>query len=495
MGGRVGLFPTTEPGGLPTEKAPETCNISITATTLPLPSGTEAMKAQDAVAAPESPGKTTVRDALPDDPGMVGIVGAGISGLALGMELRERGVPYRIFERRRTPGGVIRTVRMRGLRLELGPQRIRSSPEMLRRFGPVLDAPGPGGEAPGKRMPVLVARGDRLYALPQTLADGIRTPALSLRGKLRAALWPLMARRSPTAGEISAGDYLRHLAGEEAYRTFLGPLFGGLYGTDPDRMDAHRSLVPALETLGGQDLFSLLGLRGGEGGGLGRHPAVVPTEGMAALFRHLHQAQADAVALGEPVLGLTRRRDGSLDLRTAAGNHTIRTVVLTTPPEPAAHLLHDLAPEAGALLRRLHLNRLVLVHLDVEALPPGLGFQVAFGEGRRIRGATFAGNLDGSGRTAVVYMGGMWEPLAHLAPDPELGRVAAEEFTAITGSRAEPLHVHRVTMPAWDSSWRALDALELPPGIHLLTNYTGRPGIPGRLSEAAALARRLAGNG
>jgi protoporphyrinogen/coproporphyrinogen III oxidase len=416
---------------------------------------------------------------------MIGIVGAGISGLALGLELQERGVPYRVFERRRTAGGVIRTVTARGLRLELGPQRIRATPEILRRFA--LEA-----EDGHPHLPILLARGGQLHPLPESLSDGLRSQALSLRGKARAALWPLMALRRPSPGTVSAGAYLRHLAGVEAYRTFLGPLFGGLYGSDPDSMDAHRSLLPALDSMGGRGLLTFLGIRNGRGTGLGRYPPMVPAGGMASLPWTLLARQADAVSLGAPVVGLRSGTEGAFELQAGGAWVPVEAVVITTPPEPAAHLLRALAPDVSWRLRRLRLNRLVLVHLQVDHLPPALGFQVSFGESRRIRGATFAGNLDGSGRSAVVYMGGALDPEAHLASDAELGKVATSEFASLTGIQGEPIHVHRATMPAWDSSWRALDGMELPRGVHLLTNYTGRPGIPGRLQEAAALAELLA---
>lgn len=417
---------------------------------------------------------------------MIGIVGAGISGLALGIELQERGVPYRVFERRRTAGGVIRTVTARGLRLELGPQRIRATPEIMRRFALEEEEGG------GAHLPILLARGGQLHPLPETLSDGLRSRALSLRGKARAALWPLMALRPPSSEVVSAGEYLRHLAGVEAYRAFLGPLFGGLYGSDPDRMDAHRSLLPALDSMGGRGLLTFVGIRNGDGAGLGRYPPMVPAGGMASLPRALLARQPDAISLGAPVVGLREGTESAFDLRAGGAWVPVEAVVITTPPEPAAHLLRSVAPDASWRLRRLHLNRLVLVHLRVDELPPALGFQVSFGEDRRIRGATFTGNLDRSGRSAVVYMGGAPDPGAHLETDAELGKVAGSEFTTLTGVPAEPIHVHRATMPAWDASWRALDGMELPRDVHLLTNYTGRPGIPGRLLEAARLAELLA---
>jgi protoporphyrinogen/coproporphyrinogen III oxidase len=426
---------------------------------------------------------------------VIGIVGAGISGLALGLELRKRGVPYRILEAADVAGGLVRTVQVEGVRLELGPQRIRATPEILDLLGPQV--------APEDEGPLLVARGARLHPVPRTWPEALRCGGLSRTGRLRAALWPLMALRAPDPLSVTAGAYLRHLAGEEAYRTFLGPLFGGLYGSDPDRMEAHRALLPALRSLGGAALPPLLGaaaprwLRGRRNARAHpwRAPVLVPRGGMAALTQALLAPQRARVLFRAPVMEIATGRAGSPVLVTGSERIRCRHVIVTAPPPAASRILGSSAPDASARLGRLHLNHLALVHLDVDRLPPGLGFQVAFGEPVRIRGATFSGNLDGSGRTAVAYLGGMQDPAAHLAADTELAATAAGEFGALTGTRARPLHLHRAVMPAWDASWRALDGLELPAGVHLLTNYTGRPGILGRLQDAARLAALLAGEG
>jgi len=54
----------------------------------------------------------------------VAVVGAGISGLALGYYLSERGIESVVYEQSSEPGGVIDTGRV----VERGPQRVRRAP-------------------------------------------------------------------------------------------------------------------------------------------------------------------------------------------------------------------------------------------------------------------------------------------------------------------------------------------------------------------------------
>jgi len=431
---------------------------------------------------------------------VIAIVGAGVSGLALATELARAEVPFMVFEAEEDVGGVIRTVHRDGHRLELGPQRVRALPAVA---GLLAEMPGPHHRTPD--LPVMVARGGTLHPLPRTLRQALGTRAVSVPGKLRAALEPLTALRPPPDG-VSAAELLRSRLGPEVYRTFAGPLLGGLYGSDPEEMDADRTLIPAMDTLGvgsfvGRLLPRLEG-RGAAGrrGALLDAPVVVPAGGMAALPLHMADVVArtrpGALRLGCAVRGIRRagRGDGFV-VETDHETVEARAVVLTLPPGRAADLLESLAPSASRILQGLRTNALALVHLEVPRLPPALGFQVSFGEPQRMRGATFSGNLDGSERSAVVYLGGMADPELPSAPDEELADIAVAEFEALAGIPGRPLHVHRTRMPAWDRSWRGMDELALPPNVHLLTNYSGRPGILGRMAAARRLAEELEGRG
>lgn len=74
-----------------------------------------------------------------------------------------------------------------------------------------------------------------------------------------------------------------------------------------------------------------------------------------------------------------------------------------------------------------------------------------------------------------------------------LAQAAVDGFRRTTGYEASPLAVEQTRMPAWDMSWKALDGLSLPDGLHVTGNWWSRPGLPGRLDEARRVAGALVG--
>jgi oxygen-dependent protoporphyrinogen oxidase len=168
-------------------------------------------------------------------------------------------------------------------------------------------------------------------------------------------------------------------------------------------------------------------------------------------------------------------------------------VVLTTPAGAAAHLLADVEPAAATALGALTYNPLAVVHLDAETELRGLGFQVSFTEhDLSLRGVTYNASLFGRRNVYTAYLGGSRSPGVVDLPDDALGARAVGEFRRCTGYDARVLSVTRTRMPAWDVSWREIQGLCVPDGMYFAGNWWSRPGLPGRLTEAARVAERLA---
>jgi oxygen-dependent protoporphyrinogen oxidase len=421
---------------------------------------------------------------------VIAIVGAGITGLALAHELARRDRDFIVIDAAYEPGGVMRSIEVDGSLLELGPQRTRLTPQLES----LIDELGLRDElitAPPE-LPLQVYRSGRLRRVPFSLGAAFRTDLISWPGKLRVLLEPLTgaARQDETVA-----SFLTRKFGHEAYRTMLGPLYGGLYASDPKDMLMRHSLSRALAELGVEgSILRALARRGRGGGrrrGRGTPPACSFRSGMGTLPAALHAAHRDRVRLGTPVLGITRTATGYA-LQTSDGTVECDDVVLTTPADVTAGLLREIAPSAGRL-GELTYNPLVVVHLRADCAVRGMGFQVAFGERLETRGGTFNQSLFGREGVYTAYLGGARNPEFVKLPDLRAGAIAAAEFELVTGCAAEVLHLARVRMPAWDRSWDALDGLELPPRIHLAANYESRAGVPGRLMRARQLADQLAG--
>lgn len=418
------------------------------------------------------------------------VVGAGVSGLVLTRELARRGRDVVALEAETRPGGVIESRRVEGRLVELGPQRTRLT-------GPVEDLVDELGlrdellTAP-EDLPLFVYRDGRLRRAPLGPRELLRTDLLSLPAKLRFLMEPLTR---PPRPEESVAEAFRRRYGEAACRHFLGPLFGGIYASDPERMPARHSLIPLWRAMGAPRSFvwsaAARWLTGGD-----RPPAVSFRDGLETLTEALGRACGDRLRLESPVEALVPG-DGPHRLRFRnGGSIRARAVVLTVPASEAARLLGEggVGGTGAGALRDLRYNPLAVVHLASPLERRGYGYQISLAEtGFATRGVTWNASLFGRDDVYTAYVGGMGREEAVDRADGWLGERAAEEFGRVTGARARPLAVHRTRIPAHDDSWRRLpEALDaLPRGVHACANWEAQAGIPARLREARGLAARL----
>lgn len=414
---------------------------------------------------------------------MIAIVGAGLTGLALSRELRRAGVEHRVLEASARPGGVVRSARIEGHLLEWGPQRARLTASLRTMVEELGLAPELVTARPG--LPLLVYSRGRLREVPFSPSAFLRTDLLTTRGKARLLLEPFTGA---TRAEETVADALTRKLGREAYERIAGPLYGGLYASDPADMVVGLSLAHALRELRVGRSFLLPLLR--RGGTVDPPPPVSFREGLQTLTDALHAEVAEHVSLSTPVASIGRAGD-RLVLETEAGEVIADRVVLTTPAREAARLLRVLDPAAAGRIGELTYNPLAVVHLESSADLRGLGFQVDLAERLLTRGVTFNHSIFGREGVYTAYLGGARAPEVVGRDDEAIGAAAVEEFRRITGHPARVISVARVSMPAWDASWRALEGLTLPAGVRVAANWRTRPGIPGRLAEAQRLAREL----
>ncbi|PSP75474.1 protoporphyrinogen oxidase [Halobacteriales archaeon QS_1_68_20] len=425
----------------------------------------------------------------------VGVVGAGVTGLALTHYLREQGADPVTFEATDRPGGVVQSKVVDGHVLEQGPQRVRLS-------GPLADLVADLGlvdaaVAADADLPLYVYADGRLRQVPLSLQTFLTTDLLSWRGKLRLLKEPLTDAGDPreTAAELFTRKF-----GREAYENVIGPLFGGIFGSDPARMPAAYALenLIRLESREGSLLKpAVQRLLGGESS-----PTVAFEDGNERLAEALYEANSERIRLERPVETVRDAGEG-FELQADGESVAVDEVVVTAPADAAADVLERIEPDA-ARLRELTYNPLAMVYLRATHGREGLGYRVRYGEPLRTLGVSWNGPAFGHGerpgadgtRTGVhtCFLGGMPDREVLEQSDDDLARIAREEFEAVMGTSAAVIHVARPEwgFPAYDESWTALDGLSTPGGVHLATNYTARMGVPARVREAKRLADRLA---
>ena len=240
------------------------------------------------------------------------VVGGGISGLATAHALAELVPPelveIEVREADDRLGGKLKTTPFAGLRgVDEGADaflaRVPDATELARRVGL-----GDALTSPTAARAAVMSRG-RLHPIPDGLVLGVPASVtglatsglLSWRGKLRAAVEPLIPARDP--GD-SIGALVRHRFGDEVHERLVDALVGTIYGADTDRFSL--AMVPQLAALAGRGRSLLLSARRMRAAAHRRRPARC-----SSLRRAGMGALTDAVAGAARASGVTIRIVGA----------------------------------------------------------------------------------------------------------------------------------------------------------------------------------------
>ncbi len=317
------------------------------------------------------------------------VVGGGLAGLAAAYRLLERdpSLQLTVLEAGPAPGGKLATAEVGGLELDAGPDSfVARKPwavDLCRELGLELLAPGASGAFVWTDRGLLEMPPTAL-GVPADTDDLARWAGLSRSGRLRA-LSDLVRKPHPPEDEESLGSLLRRRLGDEAADVLVGPLLGGLFAGDIDRLGAratfpelasweldHGSLIRGAKAAGklARDAGPIF-LR--PAGGVGRLPAALV--GAIGAERVLATAAATSI---EP------EGSGSV-VRAGDREHSADAVVVSTPAFVGADLLGELAPEAARALGSIpyaSTGVVLLVYPEgtADALPAATGFVVPAGK-------------------------------------------------------------------------------------------------------------------
>ncbi len=456
-------------------------------------------------------------------------VGAGISGLTAAWRVYQRGgdaVSVTVLEGRDRAGGNVRTEHH-------GDWLIDGGPDSWAAFKPQASALcrdlGLGddliGTRPENRKVYIVHRG-KLITLPEGLMMGVptdfvafaRSPLVSWPSKFRMAIEAVLPRRTDGADE-SLGALVTRRLGREAAVAIAGPLLGGIYAGDVDRLSA-RSTFPQFVDMERQ--YGSL-LRGALVARRAR-PVATPAPSMFASLRGglgslidalVQRLPQGALRLSCPVRAISPLgaddTAGRWRVCLAAGEELLADdVILALPAWASGALLSDVASDAAAALRAIPYGSAATVFFgyrraDVDHPLDGTGFVVPRREGLRIMAASWvtskwAHRGPEGGVLLRGFLGGIGRDSVVTSSDDQLLAAAAEDLRRLMHLRAVP-DFHRVfrfarTSPQLevghvDRVARIRAAQATLPGLHLISNAYDGVGIPDVVRLAGELATRI----
>jgi protoporphyrinogen/coproporphyrinogen III oxidase len=433
----------------------------------------------------------------------IGVIGAGLSGLAAAWWLTGRGHPVRVYEAREV-GGRLRTETVAGGGADVAVQLLSEAYTELIGLARGIGAgellvPVPGRDA--------LWRHGRAHLLRYgSVASMAASGALPARLKLRMGMkyLPFLERHADVldlndpARATAAGldgetiaDWGRRELGDEFVELMAYPLLAAYYGITPEETGA--GVFHALARAGMR--VKLLGIRGGVGA-LG-----------AAMAKWLRGCGAD-VCEGSRVEAIEPSVSG-VRVRLTGGEVEHDSVVVAVPAIEAARLV----PSVGWLstVRSRSMATLVLA-TDGPIRPGWFGLSIPRGDAVGSEVAAVCAQeekstgVTGPGETGALVVvptpsTGEWWSEAEPARVVESAMPTLE--AVLPGIRARILEARVVRLPEatfvpgpghFDQA-RRLESLTLPPHVALAGDYLVAPTVEGAVRSGVRAARRVTGAG
>jgi protoporphyrinogen oxidase len=296
------------------------------------------------------------------------VLGAGLSGLSVGISLARGGHEVVVLEREAEVGGLARSVRTQGFTFDLGPHFLFGSSVL-----PLLSRITPGLElAPIRRdMERMLFKG-RLFKFPFQPKDLLLNMH---RGKVPGVCLELLSRRlvKPKGGG-SVEDWVIGSVGRRLYDYIsLSGYIEKLYGLPASQISREWGVqkLKFLSRLQDAGLLSLVSRAWGEGKRLQANPVSYPPAGIDRLAHAL--AESLGKAGGKIVLGAEVKRiegGGAKVAFVQGGREESLAADFVVSTIPVTALLGALSPEAPGKVRaagdRLRFRSVALLFLMLD---------------------------------------------------------------------------------------------------------------------------------
>ena len=439
------------------------------------------------------------------------IVGGGVSGLATAHRLLRGGpsLDVTVLETAPAVGGRLSTAVVGDLEIERGPDSfVARKPwavDLCRELGIELIEPR-ARDAYVWTDGGLVTLPRSALGIPVDLDELVRWPGLSRSGRARA-LSDLVRKPRPAGSDESIGSLVRRRMGDELAEGLTGPLLGGLFAGDVDRLSVDASFP---ELARWERTFGSLirGARAALGAATDAGPMFLrPRGGVARLPQALlGSVGPKRVRVATPATSI-ERDGGGFVVGTGSGSLAADAVVLATPAFVAADLVRGVDAAAAEALVRIPyastgLALLVYAEGTADALPVATGFVVPRGRAP-MTAATFLSRKwpeDRFGTRAVLrcFIGAVGFEDVLDAEDDDIVDAVCRHLAAVLALPDRPAASAVVrwprSMPQFEvGHLERVQAIEatLPPGIFVSGNAYLGVGVADAVRSAGETAERV----
>ena len=484
-------------------------------------------------------------------PFRVAIIGGGISGMTAALRLSElageagaQGLEIHVFEASPQLGGLVASEQIGEYLIERGADSfITNKPagvKLCHKLG--LEADLIGTDEKNRRSlilsrgkPVVTPEGLNLIA-PGSAWSILKTPILSLKGKLRVLCEPLIQRRAEY-GDESLASFTRRRLGQEMLDRIVQPMVGGIYTADPEKLSLQATLPRFLEMerkygslfeamqagdelLGGADKTTS-GARYGLFASLrnGMSQLIQALESRVRSVAQVHtQSRVEEIAISPAassgvVTSSAQAPKGEIVWTDAEGKPQrteFSAVILATPAHEMSRVLKSANPEASTALAQIEYasSAIIITGHDLSGIDHPLnafGLVIPAIEKRKILSVSFLNRKfparAPAGKVILrTFIGGALQPEMMDLSDDQLIDTTLSELKSIFGVRSKPEFAtvarYMNAMPQYhvghlDRVATISKTLAGTPWVDLAGNTLGGVGLPDSILSGEKAAERI----
>jgi len=355
------------------------------------------------------------------------VLGAGVSGLATALQIKNAGYDVTVLEKNETPGGSMLTLKEEGFTIDFGPNSGLETTPVIKQIVEGLNLSEDFIYAYPVGNKRYILKNGSLHPLPMGPGSFIRTKLFSTAAKLRL-LGEIFVPKSEEGYYQSIAEFVERRLGREFLDYAINPFVAGVYAGDPARLSV-KSAFPKLYAL--EENYGGL-IRGMIKGAKERRKRAEESKQSAKMFSFKNGMQSFAYAIADELDSLIFRAEVTTVEKTN-NNYSVKYLKDKFEQEITCNVVVSTVPAYTAAKIFKGLSNEVSEHLSSVYYPPVLVLFVAFNE------SSIKRPLDGFGylipaKEKQNHLGAIWSSVIFENRAPQ-GKAA---FTIFVGGARQP---------------------------------------------------------